>query len=170
MQRIRIPLQHLWLFPFISGTAWFVTLAVLLITWFAEGMPKYPLQSNPYVAFISDIAAFTLKPFFLTGASITGITYIATVVLVHFARYDHRVYGIADVRWKKALSIFAMVCGIIAGLGLVLLGIMDTARYRIAHQYLLLACLLGIAGSAVSTTVVYWDQVWKPSPFRNLRV
>jgi len=78
-------------------------------------------------------------------------------------------YGVDDVRWKKTLSLVAMAFGIIAGTALILLAIMDTARSHEEHRWLLLACFLGIVGSAVGTTVVYWDQVWKPSVFHNLR-
>ncbi|OCL13231.1 hypothetical protein AOQ84DRAFT_283540 [Glonium stellatum] len=166
----QVPLQHLWLCPFLAGLAWFFTLFALLVTWLAKGMPKYPMQSNPCVAFISDMAAFTLKPLFLVGGSITAVSFILTVCAVHFARYSHRMYGIDDVRWKKSLSIFAMISGVVASLALVLLAGMDTLRFHEEHAVLLLVCFVGLAFSAIATTIVYFDQTWNPSPFRRLRV
>ncbi|KAF2195162.1 hypothetical protein K469DRAFT_698722 [Zopfia rhizophila CBS 207.26] len=169
MFRIPIPLRHLWLFPLIAGTFWFLTLAALLITWLANGMPKYPKQSNPYVAFISDIAAFQLKPLFLIGGTVTALAFICTVFSVHFSRYDHRMYGIDDMKWKKGASVLAMLFGVVAGLALILLAVMDTFRFHEEHAVLLLVCFIGLVSSMVLTTVVYWDQVWRPSPFRRLR-
>lgn len=47
----RLPLSQLRLLPLIAGTAWIITLLTLLIYWLAEGRPRYPGQSNPYVAY-----------------------------------------------------------------------------------------------------------------------
>ncbi|KAF2088616.1 hypothetical protein K490DRAFT_56011 [Saccharata proteae CBS 121410] len=167
---MKVPLHRLWLFPFVGSVAWFVTLFVLLVTWVARGMPRYPGQTNPYVAFISDIAAFELKPVFLVGGCITAIGFIGTVSAVHFSRYDRRMYGINDVWWKRWLSALATVSGVAAGTGLILLAVMDTWRFHKAHRYLLLVCFAGLALSAISTTIVYFDQTRKPSPFRLLRI
>lgn len=166
---VLFPLHRLWLLPLISGVTWFITLFVLLITWIAKGTPKYPGQSNPDIAFISDIAAFMLKPFFLIGATITAFAFIGTVCSVHFARYDHRMYGIDDIWFKKHISILAMVSGVVAGAGLILLAVMDTFRFHQEHHILLLICFSGLGLSALSTTVVYYDQTVKPSKFRELR-
>lgn len=120
--------------------------------------------------FISDIAAFQLKPLFLVGGSTTALCFIATLVAVHFARYDRRMYGIDDRPWKKGASLVAMGAGVVAGLGLILLAVMDTFRFHEEHAVLLLVCFVGLALSMVLTTVVYWDQAWRPSPFRRLRL
>lgn len=47
-----IPPTRLPLFPALAGSVWFLTLASLLLTWIARGMPRYPGQSNPHVAFV----------------------------------------------------------------------------------------------------------------------
>jgi hypothetical protein len=52
--------NRLWLFPAVSGTAWFITLAALLLTWIARGTPTYPDQSNPYVALVLTICVLDL--------------------------------------------------------------------------------------------------------------
>lgn len=44
-------------------------------------------SDSALLSFISDIAAFMLKPFFLIGACITAVAFIGTVCAVHFARY-----------------------------------------------------------------------------------
>lgn len=43
-------------------------------------------------SFISDIAAFMLKPFFLIGSTITAFAFIGTVCSVHFARYGQSLF------------------------------------------------------------------------------
>lgn len=48
----RLPLSQLRLLPLVAGTTWIITLLTLLIYWLAEGRPRYPGQSNPYVAFV----------------------------------------------------------------------------------------------------------------------
>jgi hypothetical protein len=83
---------------------------------------------------------FTLKPLFLVSGIITATSFILTVCTVNFARYDHRMYGIDDVRWKKGLSLFAMISGVVAGLGLILLAVMDTFRFHEEHAVLPLVC------------------------------
>lgn len=120
--------------------------------------------------FISDIAAFQLKPVFLVGGIVTALSFIFTVCAVHFSRYDRRMYGIQDVPWKIWMSILAMISGVIAGLGLILLAILDTFRFHEEHAVLLLVCFVGLVGSMVLTSVVYFDQCWRPSPFRQLRL
>lgn len=94
---------------------------------------------------------------------------MVTVYAVHFSRYDGRMYGIDDVRWKKTVSLLAVLSGVVGGVSLILLAVMDTFRFHEEHAVLLLVCFLGLAMSALLTTVVYWDQMWYPSPFKRLR-
>lgn len=47
---LSIPGPRLSLIPSLAGSVWFVTLAGLLLTWIARGMPRYPGQRNPDVA------------------------------------------------------------------------------------------------------------------------
>lgn len=42
--------HQFYILPLLGGTAWFLTLAILLIFWLAEGRPVYPSQINPYIA------------------------------------------------------------------------------------------------------------------------
>ena len=109
-----IPLHQLRLLPLIAATAWFITLLSLLIYWLAEGRPRYPGQSNPYVAyvfpyisssfqskiqrtdssdiqksFISDIGAFRLQPLFISGGTLTSVCLLATIIAVHYHYHHH---------------------------------------------------------------------------------
>ncbi|PYI19816.1 hypothetical protein BO99DRAFT_302955, partial [Aspergillus violaceofuscus CBS 115571] len=98
---LNIPPSRLPIFPSLAGSVWFLTLASLLLTWLARGMPQYPGQSNPHVAFISDIASFELKPLFLIGASMTAVGFWFTVAAVHVMRYEP---GFAVIRGPDYFS------------------------------------------------------------------
>ena len=124
---------------------------------------------TPLNQLISDIAAFTLKPLFLVGGTITAISFILTVRIIHFTRHDHRVYRIDGVRWKKGLPVSAMVSSVVTDPGPVLLAVIDTFRFREEHTVLLLVCFIRLASSVVATTIVYFDRTWNPSLFRILR-
>ena len=50
---LRIPPSRLLLIPSLGGSVWFVTLAGLLLTWIARGMPQYPGQRSPDVASVT---------------------------------------------------------------------------------------------------------------------
>jgi hypothetical protein len=182
---MHISLRLLWLLPLISAAAWFTTLFLLLSTWLVRGRPYYPGQSNPYIAcgthcdsqamkltwssFISDIAAFDLKWPFLIGCTVTSVFFILTIISVHFARYDKRMYGIQDFTGIKLISVASIASGVVAGCSLILLSILDTYRYHEPHRILLLLYFVGLGLCAFCTTFVYFDQTRKPSPFRKLR-
>ncbi|GAD97812.1 hypothetical protein AOR_1_1722194 [Paecilomyces variotii No. 5] len=191
---LQIPPSRLFLFPFIAGTVWFLTLSALLLTWLGRGSPRYPGQGNPYVAFISDIASFELKPLFLVGASITAVSFVVSVAAVHVVRYEYfpPIYppGNSSSLWRNnnnchspndsrtheeedesvlattnmtksraAISLVSIVAAIVAAMGLVLLGVMDTFRYHQAHSILLKICFAGLALTAAGTVVVYAEEV-----------
>ncbi|EXJ82131.1 hypothetical protein A1O1_08200 [Capronia coronata CBS 617.96] len=163
-------LRYLWLFPLIAGTSWGLTLSILLIYWLAQGRPRYPDQWNPYVAYISNIAAFELKPVFITGCTITAVSFALTVVAVHYARYSSHLYGLVeDAKWKKSTSVFAMLCGLWASLSLLLLTIYDTYHAADRHRILLLSCFAGLGITLITTGVVWFDQTWGPSRLEGLR-
>lgn len=129
------------------------------------------IPSHHTHSFISDIAAFQLKPLFLIGATTTSLTYTLTILSVHASRFDRRMYGscIKDASLNLYTSYAAMASGVVAGVALILLAVLDTFRFHEEHRILLLVCFVGLVCSMVGTTVVYWDQCWWPSPFRRLR-
>lgn len=44
---LNIPPSRLPLFPLLAGLVWLATLASLLLSWVAHGMPRYPGQNYP---------------------------------------------------------------------------------------------------------------------------
>ncbi|KAL8905167.1 MAG: hypothetical protein Q9207_002794 [Kuettlingeria erythrocarpa] len=163
------PLRFYYLLPLIGGAAWFFTLAALFGYWLSEGRPVYPSQLNPYVAFISDIGAYRLKPLFITGGTITAIAYAGTILAAHHVRYDPHGYGIKDAGWKKGLSVVALVAGVTASVGCVCMTIFDTKRHTNLHGPMLLATFAGIGTSACCTELVYVDQMKPSTEYKELR-
>lgn len=147
-----------------------MTLSILLVRWFAIGQPRYPGQVNPDVPFISDIAAFTFKPVFVTGSAITGLAFVGTVFAVHHVRYSPKFYGLTnDAQWRQATSFVALFTGLAAAFSLVLLSVFDTVDAHVRHRYLLMATFGGLGLSAVLTSAVWWDQTWGPARWAGLR-
>ncbi|EAU29598.1 predicted protein [Aspergillus terreus NIH2624] len=153
---------------------------ILLLTWVARGMPRYPGQSNPKVAFISDIASFELKPLFLVGSAITAVGFVLTVAAVHVVRYEPgfalvRSTTLPDThdddesdppdeddnttRTLKLISLLAIFAAGLAATALILLSVMDTFRYKVAHHVFLRICFAGLAVQSACTAVVYAHEV-----------
>jgi hypothetical protein len=151
----------LWVFPLVAGTTWFTTITILLLRWLWIGQPRYPGQVNPDVPFISDIAAFTLKPVFVTGCTVTGLAFAAAVFGVHHVRYSPRFYALsaADAPWRHGVSFVALVAGLLAALALFFLSLYDTFNAHALHARLLVATFVGLGLTALTTSAVWWDQV-----------
>lgn len=157
-------------FPIIASIAWFSTLTILLLRWVALGRPRYPGQANPYVPFISDIAAFAFKPIFIIGCALTAVCFFGTVYSVHHVRYSPSFYGLSDdAIWRKVLSGIAMVSGFIAAVCLLLLSVFDTFEEHEKHRYLLVGTFGGLGISSFTTEVVWWDETYKAARFPGLR-
>jgi hypothetical protein len=125
---------------------------------------------NPDVPFISDIAAFTFKPVFVTGCTITGVAFAGTVFAVHHVRYSPKFYGLTDdAQWRQATSFAALLAGLAAAFSLFFLSVFDTVDAHVRHRYLLMGTFGGLGLSAVLTTAVWWDQIWGPPRWAGLR-
>ena len=162
--------HKLYIFPLVAGVSWFSTLTILLIRWFAVGLPKYPGQINPEIPFISDIAAFTFQPVFIAGCAITGIAFTGTVFAVHHVRYSPEFYGLTDdAEWRQTTSILALFMGLVASVCLVCLGIFDTFENNDEHRLILMCTFAGLGLAAILTAVVWWDQAWATARFTGLR-
>ncbi|KAI1097315.1 Frag1/DRAM/Sfk1 [Jackrogersella minutella] len=162
--------RRLWLFPLLAGFFWFLTLTILLVRWLAVGQPRYPGQMNPYVPFISDIAAHQFKPVFIVGCVATGVSFFGTMFAVHHVRYSPSFYGLTeDAPWKQTTSLIALIAGLTASVSLIFLSIFDTDDAHVRHRNLLMGTFGGLFISAVTTTAVWWDQVWGPTVFVGLR-
>ena len=123
-------------------------------------------------SFISDIAAFTLKPLFIIGAIISGIAFILSIIAIHWVRRDKRMHGHSeDNRTKtiKAFSALSIFFVTIAGISLILLSGFDTFRHHNAHMLLLLLMLFSTLCSVASVTVVYYQEMKADSQDRLLR-
>ncbi|CAF9936245.1 MAG: hypothetical protein HETSPECPRED_010271 [Heterodermia speciosa] len=164
---MRLSLRSLRLLPLVAGTAWSITLLALLIYWLAEGRPRYPFQSNPYVAYISDIGAFRLKPVFIVGALLTSTTLLGTIITVHLAFHQHRNRHrglFTEHRWKytKVSSIIACIFAFASCPCQICLPIFDNHRKHQIHQVLLSLALLGTGVTALCTTITFWGEMWPP--------
>ena len=165
-------LPYLRLIPIITGVAWLTTLSVLFIYWFAQGRPRYPAQSNPYVAFISDIGACALQPLFIAGGTMTAITLLGTIVCVHLV--FHREYGLKNrgkpQRYKKVFSVLACLFQGVSCPCQICLTVFDNKRYPRIHRMLLLGAFAGTALSAVCTTVVFCGEMWREEQAKEVKI
>jgi hypothetical protein len=162
--------KSLYIFPLVAASTWFVTITTLLIRWLTMGRPRYPGQYNPDIPLISDIAAFTFKPVFVIGGTLTGLAYFMTVLAVHHVRYSPKFYGptnsdpdnvteaVMEPWWRKAASGVALVAGLGAATCLVLLSVFDTYDSKVWHRNFLMGTFLGLAVSAIALVVVWWDH------------
>lgn len=165
----RIVFHRLKILPLICGTVWAITLLTLLIYWLAEGRPRYPGQSNPFVAFISDIGAFRLQPLFITGGIVSSLTLTGTIISVHLARRERRLSasaqkGLGDgqqagyEKWVSVLACLVEVAACPCRICITLFNNKDHPRFH--HTFLFLA-LAGTALSCICTTFVLWTEMWK---------
>ena len=164
-------LPYLRLLPIITGTSWLTTLSTLFIYWLAQGRPRYPAQSNPYVAFISDIGAFVLQPLFIAGGTITAITLLGTVLCIHIV--FHRDYDTEKrAKPQRYLQVFSVLACLFQGVACpcqICLTIFDNKGYPRIHRMLLLGAFAGTALSAICTTVVFWDEMWREGQAKELK-
>jgi len=139
----------LWILPLISGTVWFCVLWAMMITWLAQGQPKYPsMEPGARIAYISDVGAYRLKPLFVTGCAVTGTFLFLSLLSV---RVNHKLSSRSE-RWFDILSILAVGMGSVA---LILLSVFDTRRYPSLHRLFLFLFMLGLLLSAVFTTIEF---------------
>ena len=165
-------LPYLRLLPIITGAAWLTTLSTLFIYWLAQGRPRYPAQSNPYVAFISDIGAFVLQPLFISGGTVTAIALLGTVVCVHLVFHrEHEFENKASPqRYKKVFSVLACLFQGVSCPCQICLTVFDNKNYPRIHRMLLLGAFAGTALSAVGTIVVFWREMWREEQAKEPKI
>lgn len=119
--------------------------------WLARGRPRLPSQDGS-IAYISDIGADILKPLFIAGCSVTGVSLVASLTIER--RLRHRGRLLPDMRKRERVtSGLAIASSVLAALGLVLLSIFDTKRHHGAHDALLLVFMVGVVLSAIFSVV-----------------
>ncbi|KAI0346168.1 hypothetical protein BDW22DRAFT_1405114 [Trametopsis cervina] len=158
--------QH-WLYvwvPLVAAAVWFGTLLAMLITWLAEGRPKYVSQEGK-IAYISDVGADILKPLFVTGCCITAVGFFLSLVIERWLRHSGRL--IPEMRRReRVFSILAILGSFLGGAGLILLSIFDTKRHSSAHRGFLLLFIVGVGLSAIFTVI---ETRWISKDFVDLR-
>ncbi|KIY51818.1 hypothetical protein FISHEDRAFT_36404 [Fistulina hepatica ATCC 64428] len=163
--------RHHWLYiwiPIFGDFIWFGTLLSMLITWVAEGCQRYSTMEQS-IAYISDIGAEMLKPLFVTGCSITAVSFFLCLFIDRWLRHEGRL--VPDMRRReKVLSMLAVCGAFIGGCGLILLSVFDTKRYPSLHRAFLLVFMIGVVLSAIFTIVEYrWLSKDLPD-IRQLRI
>jgi hypothetical protein len=99
------PLHSHWYYvwiPIVTAFVWVGTLFAMLITWLAQGRPKY-VSMEGKIAYISDIGADILKPLFITGCCITGVGFVLTLVVERWLRHRGR-YGFEITGGRPVLT------------------------------------------------------------------
>jgi len=154
---------YVWI-PFFGSVIWFSTLLAMLITWLAQGQPRLPSQDESIV-YISDIGADILKPLFITGCSITAVSFFLSLAIERWLRHSGRL--VADMRRRESVfGCLAVVSSLIGGCGLVLLSVFDTQQHPTIHRAFLLVFMLGVVASAIFTVVEFR---WLSKDFKYVR-
>jgi len=136
----------------------------MLITWLAQGRPKYVTQDGK-IAYISDIGADILKPLFITGGTITGVGFFLCLCVERLLRHTGRLPP--GMRRREAVFSYLSIFGSLAGgVGLILLTVYDTKRHTTAHRSFLLLFMIGVAASAIFSIIEYR---WISKDFREIR-
>ncbi|KAI0077034.1 hypothetical protein K474DRAFT_1662112 [Panus rudis PR-1116 ss-1] len=144
---------------FSTGTLW-----AMLITWLASGRPHY-VSMDGNIAYISDIGADILKPLFITGCSITAVSFFLALTIERWLRHEGRL--IPQMRRReRVFSCLAILGSFIGGAGLILLSIFDTKRFTSLHRVFLLVFIVGVGLSAIFTVIEYR---WISKDFGEIR-
>ncbi|KAI0635809.1 Frag1/DRAM/Sfk1 family-domain-containing protein [Trametes polyzona] len=148
--------HHHWLYvwiPLFGAFIWFGTLWALLITWLASGRPHYVSQDGN-IAYISDVGADILKPLFIVGCAITGLSFFLSSAIERWLRHEGRL--VANMRRReRVLASLAVFFAFVGMCGLILLSIFDTKRYTKEHRVFLLVFIVGVGLSAIFTVIEY---------------
>jgi len=149
---------YVWI-PILTAFVWEGTLLAMLITWLAQGRPRYvTMEGN--IAYISDIGADILKPLFIVGCSITAVGFFLTLVVERWLRHKGRLPP--NMRKREIVfSVLAILSSVLAGASLILLSVFDTKRYTTVHRLFLLFFMIGVWLTAIFAVaeVRYWRSV-----------
>lgn len=112
------------------------------------------MEEHQTIPYISDIGASTLKPLFITGSVITTLLVSLTLVLERFLRHRGRL-AVNETVTEKVLAGISIGFAAVGTLGLVLLSIFDTWRYRSLHNIFLVFFLGGFVLSSICSCWEY---------------
>jgi hypothetical protein len=139
--------------PIAGAIVWFGTLLAMLVTWLAEGRPKYVSQDSK-VAYISDVGADRLKPLFIAGSTVTALSFFVSLVIERWLRHSGRLRPNMRKR-ERVLSSLSILGAFIGGAALILLSVFDTKRHSQLHRLFLLFFMIGVILSAIFTVMEY---------------
>jgi xanthine/uracil permease len=110
------------------------------------------MDAGMTIPHISDVGAFTLKPFFITGSVITTISLDLAFLSERYLRYKGRLARNAT-KTENVLSNLSLLFAIIGTAGLILLSIFDSYRYGTLHNVFL---FLFMGGYIISAIFICW--------------
>lgn len=110
----------------LAALIWLATIATLFGLWARDDFIRYEYDDGD-VAYISNVGA-RHKAVFIVGTALTGTLFVLTLIFtkLYFDMETRR-------RLKRGVSITSIICGIIAGISLCLLAILDSVNYKGAH-------------------------------------
>lgn len=123
---------------------------MMLIIYIAQGRPHYPTMGTSTIPFISDIGATSVKPLFVTGATITAVFFFLSLLSLRRNKALPR-------RRERIFDRLALLFGLLGCVSLTLLTVFDTARHHYLHLVFLLLYMLSIIISALFTTLEYYS-------------
>ncbi|OJT07199.1 hypothetical protein TRAPUB_1929 [Trametes pubescens] len=117
------------------------------------------------IAYISDVGADILKPLFIVGCTITGLSFFLSSAIERTLRHQGRL--VANMRRReRILASLAVFFAFVGMCGLILLSIFDTKRFTKQHRVFLLVFIVGVGMSAIFTVIEYR---WLSHDFVELR-
>lgn len=161
--------RPLFIFPIIAGSVWCLALSVLLARWLSQGRPRLPSQIDPRIAFVSDIAALELKPFFVLCCGIVAVTFAISIVAVHGARYATPL-GREDAWRRYFVSWLSIALSAMAAVCLVGLSLFDALSDGATHAFFLNSALAAIGGCGICVDFVWWEQITGSDGLRISRI
>jgi len=115
---------------------------------------RVKLTLSAHLSYISDTGAYSLKPLFIAGSTITVVLLDASLIAERWLR--HRGKLARNTSWaEKSFSIIAIIAGIAGALGLILLSIFDTYRHPTLHDHFLILFIVGYVVSAIFVCAEY---------------
>lgn len=127
----------------------------MLSYWSALGRPRYASMADTQsFAYISDIGASTLKPWFIAGSVVTTLFLDLALASERWLRHNGRLVKNVTTT-EKVLSALSIICAIVGTVGLILLSVYDTLRYPRLHDVFLALFLGGYIFSAIFTCWEY---------------
>lgn len=135
---------------------WLAMLITMLVVWAHDGKPHYS-SMNEYqsIAYISNIGAEGIQPFFITGSVITVVFLDLALFSERWLRHAGQLVpnrGALD----KACAMLSLVFAVAGALGLILLSIFDTKHHPNLHDAFLVLFIAGYIISAIFICAEYY--------------